>query len=213
MKYCLAIDIGASSGRHILAHLDGGKPVLEEIYRFDNGYIEKNGRFYWDVDRLFENVVNGIKKCAEIGKIPESIGIDTWGVDYALLDDDGKIIDGVIAYRDPRTENIPEEVYKLVSKRELYKHTGIAEHTFNTIFQIFEDKKSGRLNGAADMLFIPCYLNYLLTGVKMNEYTSRPRPDFSTSKKETGILRSSKNSVCRKRYSRKFISQERLSER
>ena len=171
MKYCLAIDIGASSGRHILAHLEGGKPVLEEIYRFDNGYVEKNGRFYWDVDRLFENVVNGIKKCAEIGKIPESIGIDTWGVDYALLDKDGKIIDGVIAYRDPRTEKIPEEVYKIVSKRELYEHTGIAEHTFNTIFQLFEDKKSGRINGAADMLFIPCYLNYLLTGVKMNEYT------------------------------------------
>ena len=171
MKYYLAIDIGASSGRHILAHIEDGKLCLEEIYRFENGYIEKNGHFYWNVDSLFENVCNGIKKCKEIGKIPETIGIDTWGVDYALLDKNDNLIDGVMAYRDSRTESIPEEVYNIISKRELFARTGIAEHNFNTIFQMYEDKKSGRINDAADMLFIPCYLNYLLTGNKMNEYT------------------------------------------
>lgn len=171
MKYYLAIDIGASSGRHILGHIENGKLLLEEIYRFENGYIEKNGHFYWDTDSLFANVCAGIRKCAEIGKIPETLGIDTWGVDYALLDKNGKLIDGVMAYRDSRTLSVIDEVYSIVSKREQYSRTGMAEHSFNTIFQIYEDKKSGRINDAESMLFIPCYLNYLLTGVKMNEYT------------------------------------------
>lgn len=171
IKYYLAIDIGASSGRHILGHVENGKLFLEEIYRFSNGYTEKNGHFYWDIDELFKNIVSGIKKCNELGKIPESIGIDTWGVDYALLDENDNLIDGILAYRDERTISVMDELYGIISKEELFSRTGIAEHSFNTIFQLYEDKKSGRLNHAASMLFVPCYLNYLLTGVKKNEYT------------------------------------------
>lgn len=172
MKYFLAIDIGASSGRHILGYRDGkGEVVLREIYRFENGAERRGERLYWNTEKLFSRVCEGIAKCREIGIIPESIGIDTWGVDYALLDKNGKIIDGVISYRDDRTLGIPEEVYGIVPKRELYRRTGIAEHTFNTIFQLYEDKKSGRLASAEKMLFVPCYLNYLLTGNAVNEYT------------------------------------------
>ena len=132
-KYYLAIDIGASSGRHILGSISDGKLVLEEIYRFDNGYVERNGHFYWDTESLFKNVCEGIKKCNEIGKIPETLAIDTWGVDYALLDANGNIIDGVIAYRDSRTLAIMDEVYSIVSKREQYDRTGMAENSFNKL--------------------------------------------------------------------------------
>ena len=171
MKYYLAIDIGASSGRHILCHTENGKLQLEEIYRFDNGFIERDGHFYWDVDSLFFNIREGIKKCSEINKIPVSIGIDTWGVDYALLDENDKLIDGVFAYRDSRTETALDKVYGIVPKTELFSITGTAENNFNTIFQLYCDKESGKLDRAATMLFIPDYLNYLLTGEKRQEYT------------------------------------------
>ena len=171
MNYYLAIDIGASSGRHILGCVRDGRLCLEEIYRFENGYVEKNGHFYWDINKLFESVCAGIKRCAELGKIPVSLSIDTWGVDYALLDENDCLIDGMIAYRDPRTENIPSKVYSIIPKRELFTRVGIAENTFNTIFQLYCDKESGKLERAESMLFVPCYLNYLLTGNKLNEYT------------------------------------------
>ena len=172
MKYFLAIDIGASSGRHILGYTDNeGKTVLREIHRFENGAERRGNRLYWNIERLFSCVCEGIVKCRKMGIIPRSIGIDTWGVDYALLDGEGKLIDGVISYRDDRTLGIPEEVYRVITKRDLYRRTGIAEHTFNTVFQLYEDKKSGRLASAEAMLFVPCYLNYLLTGVAVNEYT------------------------------------------
>ena len=171
MNYYLAIDIGASSGRHILGYVQDGRLCLEEIYRFENGYIEKDGHFFWDTDKLFDSICAGIKRCKEIGKLPVSLSIDTWGVDYALLDKNDRLIDGIIAYRDPRSENVPEELYSIMPKRELFERTGIAENTFNTIFQLYDDKKSGRLDAAESLLFVPCYLNYLLTGKKLNEYT------------------------------------------
>lgn len=172
MKYFLAIDIGASSGRHILGYRDhNGEIVLREIYRFENGAERRGERLYWNIEKLFSCVCDGLVKCHEMGILPESIGIDTWGVDYALLDSEGNLIDGIISYRDDRTLGIPEEVYEIIPKRELYRRTGIAEHTFNTIFQLYDDKKSGRLAFADKMLFVPCYLNYLLTGNAVNEYT------------------------------------------
>ena len=171
MKYYLAIDIGASSGRHILSHLENGKLVLEEVYRFDNGFIERDGHFYWDTDSLFFNIREGIKKCADIGKIPASVGIDTWGVDYALLDGEGRLIDGVFAYRDARTETAVPAVYGIIPKPELFSIAGTAENSFNTIFQLYCDKETGKLDRAETMLFIPDYLNYLLTGEKRQEYT------------------------------------------
>ena len=103
-KYYLAVDIGASSGRHMLSHLENGKIVLEEIYRFPNGMIEKNGHKVWDVDQLFQEILIGMKKCAMVGKIPYSMGIDTWAVDFVLLDENDERIGNAVAYRDRRTE-------------------------------------------------------------------------------------------------------------
>ena len=102
-KYFLAIDIGASSGRHILGSLENGKITLEEVHRFWNGMDNVDGTLCWDVERLFNEVVAGMKKCKEIGKIPESVGIDTWGVDYVLLDKEDKIVGKTVGYRDHRT--------------------------------------------------------------------------------------------------------------
>lgn len=116
--YYLGIDIGASSGRHILAHLEDGKMVLEEIHRFPNGMVEKDGENVWDVDGLFREIKAGMKKCAEIGKIPVSVGIDTWGVDFVLLDEGGKRIGNAVAYRDGRTKGMDEEVYKCISEED-----------------------------------------------------------------------------------------------
>ena len=175
MKYYLAVDIGASSGRHMLASVQDGKIVLEEVYRFKNFLDERNGHLCWSIDRLFNEIKNGLKKCREIGKIPTSMGIDTWGVDYVLLDKDDKILGDTIAYRDSRTNGIPEMIYKnIISKSDLYKRTGIQEQPFNTIFQLMAVKEQAPeiLDAAESWLMLPCYFNFLLTGIKMNEYTN-----------------------------------------
>ncbi len=171
-KYFLAIDIGASSGRHILGSIVDDKIVLEEIYRFKNGAIDKNGTLVWDIDNLFNSVVEGIKKCKEIGKIPYSVGIDTWGVDYALLDENDKLIGDVISYRDSRTLSVMDEVHSIIPYEELYSRTGIQKQVFNTVYQLYCDKKSGKLEKAKSFLMVPDYLQFLLTGVKKNEYTN-----------------------------------------
>ena len=105
-RYYLAVDIGASSGRHILAHMEDGKMVLEEVYRFPNGMDNRNGTLCWDVERLFAEIRNGLKKCGELGKIPSTMGIDTWAVDYVLLDKDDRILGETVGYRDGRTEGM-----------------------------------------------------------------------------------------------------------
>ena len=172
MTYYLAVDIGASSGRHILAHLDGGKIVLEEIYRFENGIKEENGTLVWDVCQLLSEVKNGIAECKKVGKIPKTIAIDTWGVDYVLLDESGKEIFPAVSYRDGRTVEALKEVEKIVSDEELYSITGIQKVQFNTIYQLYCDKKSGKLEKASRLLLMPEYLSYKLTGVAKNEYTN-----------------------------------------
>ncbi len=171
MKYYLAIDIGASSGRHILGHVEDGKLVLEEVFRFYNGNDEKDGHLVWNTERLFASVKEGLKKCAEIGKIPATVAIDTWGVDYALLDGNGKLIGDLYAYRDSRTANRLHEVHAIVSENELYARTGTQSLSFNTIYQLYDDKMTGKLEKAEAFLMVPDYFNYLLTGVMHNEYT------------------------------------------
>ena len=173
-KYYLAIDIGASSGRHMLACFDDGKIVLEEIYRFENGNDVKDGHRIWDVDRLFSEIIAGMKKCGEEGKIPVSVGIDTWGVDYVLLDRDDKRIAPCYAYRDGRTEGMDKEVYKIISEDDLYARTGIQKAIFNTIYQLTAQKinEPEALERAESFLMIPDYFNFLLTGVKKQEYTN-----------------------------------------
>ena len=153
--YHLAIDIGASSGRHILACVQDGRLVSEEIYRFENGMLEQDGQLTWDVDRLVHHVKCGIARCAQLGKIPVTIAIDTWGVDYVLLDEKGDEIRPVMAYRDSRTEAGAVAVAAILPQEELYARTGIQKQNFNTIYQLYCDKQSGKLDKAAHFLMMP----------------------------------------------------------
>ena len=173
-RYYLAVDIGASSGRHMLASMKDGKMHLEEVYRFPNGMDDKNGTLCWDVDRLFTEIKNGLKKCKEIGKIPVSMAIDTWGVDYVLLDKDDRILGDTVGYRDSRTEGMDEKVYEVIPQDELYARTGIQKQIFNTVYQLMAVKESHPeyLEQAESILMIPDYFHFLLTGVKKNEYTN-----------------------------------------
>lgn len=143
-KYYLAVDIGASSGRHILGHLENGKMVLEEIYRFPNGMKPVNGEKIWDIEALFGEVVNGMKKCRELGKIPVSVGIDTWAVDFVLLDENDKRLGNAVAYRDDRTKGMDAKVYERVAEDELYATTGIQKQIFNSIYQLMALKRKSR---------------------------------------------------------------------
>ncbi len=172
-KYFLAIDIGASSGRHILGSLEDGKIQLEEIYRFWNGMDKKDGSLCWDVDRLFNEILAGMKKCKEIGKIPESVGIDTWGVDFVLLDGADNIVGQTIGYRDHRTDGMDAEVYKLIPEEELYSRTGIQKAIYNTIYQLMavKCKHPDWLEKAESMLMIPDYFHFKLCGNKVQEYS------------------------------------------
>lgn len=174
MQYYLAVDIGASSGRHILSHLENGKIILEEIYRFSNGMVEVDGEKVWDSQKLFEDILTGMKKCYELGKIPVSMGIDTWAVDFALLDKEDNLIGKTVGYRDDRTKGMDQEVYKVISQDELYERTGIQKQIFNTIYQLMavKMKKPQELAKAKTMLLIPDYFNFLLTGRKVTEYTN-----------------------------------------
>ena len=173
MTYYLAVDIGASSGRHILAHLENGKIVLEEIYRFKNNVDNVGGQLCWDTVRLFTEIKNGLKQCKTLGKIPVSMGIDTWGVDFVLLDEKDNLVGDTVAYRDSRTDGMDEEVFKLVPAEELYARTGIQKQLYNTIYQLMSIKTAHpeQLEAADKMLMIPNYFHYLLTGNAVNEYT------------------------------------------
>jgi len=177
MKYYLAIDIGASSGRHILAHVENGKMITEEIYRFQNGpenAIAYDGKKHltWSPERLFTEILNGLKKAKEIGKIPYSVGVDTWGVDYALLDENDQAIGGIYCYRDFRTDTTIPMVHETIPFAALYEKTGIQFATFNTIYQLYDDKLTGRMEKAKCMLMLPDYFHFRLTGVKKQEYTN-----------------------------------------
>ena len=173
IKYFLAVDIGASSGRHILGSVQDGKLTLEEVYRFPNGMIKKNGSLCWDTDALFASVVEGMRECFKIGKIPSYMAIDTWGVDFALLDANGDIVGDTVGYRDSRTDSMDKYVEELVSAKELYARTGIQKQLLNTIYQLMALKvnKAEELERAEHLLMIPDYLGYRLTGVMHQEYT------------------------------------------
>lgn len=172
MKYYLSVDIGASSGRHILSYVEDGKLKLEEVYRFENGMEEKDGHLVWDYKKLFANIVEGMKECKKLGKIPVSMGIDTWGVDYALIDKNGEVIGDVYAYRDGRTEEPIKEVHSIIPFEKLYERTGSQFQIYNTVYQLYTDKLSGKLDKAERFLMMPDFFNYLLTGVMKNEFTN-----------------------------------------
>ncbi len=174
MKYYLAIDIGASSGRHILGYIKNGNLQTEEIYRFDNKQLHKNGHDCWDIEHLWNNILTGLKVCGKINKIPTTIGIDTWGVDFVLLDENDNLIGDAVAYRDSRTEGMREIVDSILPARTLYNKTGIQYQPFNTLYQLMALKQEHpeQLDRAKWLLMIPEYFHFLLTGVKQNEYTN-----------------------------------------
>ena len=171
MKHYLAIDIGASSGRHIVGWMEDGQLQTKEVYRFPNGVSEENGHLVWDMEALLREVKAGIRAAkAEFPKI-ESLSIDTWGVDYVLLREDQEVLP-VYAYRDSRTDAVIPQMHEKVSFSELYRHTGCQFQPFNSVYQLYADKETGRLNGVTDLLMIPEYLMYKLCGVKAREYTN-----------------------------------------
>lgn len=170
MKIALAIDIGASSGRHIIGYKDGNEIKTKEVYRFDNGVVQNNNHLIWDIEQLESKVRKGIDIAKSEYNI-DSISIDTWGVDYVLMKDD-KVAYPVYAYRDDRTLKVIDEVHSLIPFEELYKRTGCQFQPFNTIYQLYDDLKNGRLEGVTDFLMIPEYLMYRLTGVKKKEFTN-----------------------------------------
>lgn len=174
MNYYLAVDIGASSGRHILFHLEEGKICAEEVHRFANGAVVRDGHLVWDLDHLFAEILIGMKKCRELGKIPVSMGIDTWGVDFCLLDADDHLLGNCYCYRDSRTEGMEEALEKRLSASDLYYRTGIQKASFNTIYQLLAVKKNHPdwLEKAQSFLMVPDYFHFLLTGVKKQEYTN-----------------------------------------
>ena len=173
VRYYLAIDIGASSGRHILAHLEDGRMVLEEVHRFPNGMADQDGEKVWDVDELFAQIKAGMKKCGELGKIPVSVGIDTWGVDFVLLDREGRRLGNAVAYRDSRTKGMDQEVNRLISGDDLYERTGIQKQPYNTIYQLMALKKKNPslLEQAKKLLMMPDYFHWRLCGRAATEYT------------------------------------------
>ena len=174
----LAVDIGASSGRHIVASLTDGKLTMREVDRFRNGVTDRDGRLYWDAERLFNEIVNGLKAAAEAGLTPDYVGIDTWAVDYALLDEKDEPIGGVFAYRDGRGAAVKESAHAVMDFPALYRKTGIQYAPFNTLYQLFDDKRTGRLDKARSFLMLPDYFHYRLTGVKRQEYTNATSTDM-----------------------------------
>lgn len=170
MRY-LAIDIGASSGRHIVGWRENGILKTQEVYRFINGPKEADGHLIWDLPYLCQEVINGLKAAKEAGYEPDTLGIDTWAVDYVLLDHDDKAILPLYCYRDKRGKEAAEKVHALLPFPELYAKTGIQYQPFNTIYQMTADRLSGRLAQAHDFLMLPEYLSFYLSGVKRHDYT------------------------------------------
>ncbi|MBR3802759.1 MAG: rhamnulokinase [Clostridia bacterium] len=172
MKKVLAIDFGASSGRAIIGSFDGKKITLEEIHRFSNDPVSVNGTTYWDVLRLFHEIKQGLIKAKSYGEI-SSIGIDTWGVDFGLIDKYGQLLENPIHYRDLRTKGMIEEADKAIPLRELYNMTGIQFMELNTVFQLLSLAKNRPhvLERADKLLFMPDLFGYMLTGKKTTEYS------------------------------------------
>lgn len=172
----LAVDIGASSGRHIVGRVVDGRMELTEVYRFENGLTHKNGHLCWDIDALAEEVVRGLAAAKAAGFEPATIGIDTWAVDYVLLDERDQRIGDVVGYRDARTDGVRDalELAGILSFDEHYARTGIQYQQFNTAYQLCALSREDRaeLDSAKALLMVPDYLNWVLTGEKAQEYTN-----------------------------------------
>jgi rhamnulokinase len=170
----LAFDLGAESGRAMVGVLHDGTLQLHEVHRFPNGPVQVHGHLHWDIFRLVEELKTGLRKaCASGLPAPESIGIDTWGVDFGFIGKDGSVLELPYAYRDPQTDGMVEELLRMIPREALYGRTGIQFLQFNSLVQLVSLRKRGSplLDAAGDLLFIPDLLTYLLTGVKRSEFT------------------------------------------
>lgn len=172
MRYYIAIDLGATSGRVILASCSGsGNLNLETLHRFPTPLVEKEGLYYWDIDSIFSGIIEGLKAAGSRNIEIESIGIDTWGVDFGLVGGDGKLTALPRSYRDPYSFRAMEEFLEKMPRRELYDRTGIQLMNFNSVFQLYAQSQSGELDNVDTILFMPDLLSYMLTGEKVCEYT------------------------------------------
>ena len=174
MAYYLAVDIGASGGRHILGWIENGLIRTEEVFRFENRAEMRGGRLCWNPDRLLENITGGMKKCRALGKIPAMAGIDTWAADFVLLDKNNRLLGEAVSYRDARTLGMDEVVETVMPHGELYRRTGIQKQLFNTIYQLMaiKQRQPELLEEADSFLMLPDYFNFCLTGIKKQEYTN-----------------------------------------
>ena len=169
----LAFDLGATSGRSILGTVANGKVEIKELTRFPNAVTELHGKYYWNLMGLYQALREGLVACNKEGIVPESIGIDTWGVDVVPVAEDGSILSMPRAYRDPYTVGMPERYFEKVSREKVYEKTGIQIMNFNTLYQIFAGMETGYvpIKQAKYLLFMPDALAYMLTGEKVCEYT------------------------------------------
>lgn len=177
----LTFDLGAESGRAVLGRIEGEKMEIDVLHRFANEPIRQDGSLFWNSARLFEEMGNGLKACVDkTGAHLDGIGVDTWGVDYALLDKDDAIVGEPYHYRDHRTDGVPEKLFKIVSADRVYAQTGIQFMKINTLYQLYADRLSGdgRLDRARSLLFMPDLLHFWLTGRKVNERTIASTSQF-----------------------------------
>lgn len=174
MDYYAAIDIGASSGVLVVGFIEDELIKLKEVHRFENGYKKINGKYCWDLNNLYLNIIEGLKICKKKNYNLKTLAIDTWGVDFVLLDKNNQPIGNTVSYRDNRTLGMDKELDSIISENELYQRTGIQKQLFNTIYQLLAIKKNNPeyLARASSLLMIPDYLSFLLTNVKSQEYTN-----------------------------------------
>lgn len=186
-KKVLAFDFGASGGRAMCGTFDGDKISIEELHRFSNDPVILNGSMYWDVLRLFFEIKQGLIKAKKCGKI-ESIGIDTWGVDFGLIDEEGRLLENPVHYRDARTEGMIEESFKLIDKEKFYQITGNQFMDLNTAFQLLSLVKTRKelLEKVDKMILMPDLFNYFLTGEKKAEYSIALQHSFLMRKRVSG---------------------------
>lgn len=172
MNTYLAVDFGGGSGRVMAGSIDQGVLKLEEVYRFPNRQVRMGNHIYWDFLSLFEEMKNGLRQAVRKGYSVKSIGIDTWGVDFGLIDGKGNLLGNPVCYRDPRTDDLPEELFDAAELSAHYAEAGIQMMSINTLFQLYSLKKSddSQLKVADKLLFMPDLFSYYLTGVANNEY-------------------------------------------
>lgn len=172
----IAVDLGAGSGRVFLAGVSSGELMLEEVRRFHYPACESKGHLRWDFARIFDEIKSGLREAAErakeIGRTVYSIGVDSWGVDYGLINGDGELMENPVCYRDERTRNIMERAFAQIPRDEIFARTGIQFMQFNTLFQLYAHKKEGSLFNAKELLLMPDLINYFLTGRGVVEYTN-----------------------------------------